>query len=262
MSHHRGDRRYDRNRHRRVSLGPDFLELAPQSQTKNAELSSVGYEKSNNHHNPVPARRPRETSGGRSADSARSPCSFFSVSQNFCSSVKYLSRMNTLERPSVAMAGGAQASHSAAAPLSAHLRRPIARFADRLLAGWLEVLPPPAPRRPARPRPSASAYLQAVEPSTVSLVRSFRRANFCRRSTTITRVYLGTFQLLRNAARSEIWEQIAALPLKWRSGASCQLSYPSNYSEPYSFLVIPSSELYGNDISFCCRVGQKFRRCR
>lgn len=31
------------------------------------------------------------------------PWSFFSVSQNFCSSVKYLSRMNTFERPSVAM---------------------------------------------------------------------------------------------------------------------------------------------------------------
>ena len=29
------------------------------------------------------------------------PCSLFSVSQNFCSSEKYLSRMNTLERPSV-----------------------------------------------------------------------------------------------------------------------------------------------------------------
>lgn len=28
------------------------------------------------------------------------PCNFFSVSQNFCNSVKYLSRMNTLEIPS------------------------------------------------------------------------------------------------------------------------------------------------------------------
>lgn len=55
--------------------------------------------------------------GAGAGRSARSPCSFFSVSQNFCSSVKYLSRMNTLERPSVAMAGGALASHSAAAPL-------------------------------------------------------------------------------------------------------------------------------------------------
>lgn len=32
------------------------------------------------------------------------PWSFFSVSQNFCNSVKYLSSMNTFERPSVAMA--------------------------------------------------------------------------------------------------------------------------------------------------------------
>lgn len=32
-----------------------------------------------------------------------SPCNFFSVSQNFCSSVKYLSKMNTLDSPSVAM---------------------------------------------------------------------------------------------------------------------------------------------------------------
>lgn len=31
------------------------------------------------------------------------PCSFFSVSQNFCSSVKYLSRMKTFERPRVPM---------------------------------------------------------------------------------------------------------------------------------------------------------------
>lgn len=31
------------------------------------------------------------------------PCSFFSVSQNFCNSVKYLSSINTLERPRVAM---------------------------------------------------------------------------------------------------------------------------------------------------------------
>lgn len=33
------------------------------------------------------------------------PCSFFSVSQNFCSSVKYLSSMKTLERPRVAISG-------------------------------------------------------------------------------------------------------------------------------------------------------------
>ncbi|KAJ3663771.1 hypothetical protein Zmor_007998 [Zophobas morio] len=35
--------------------------------------------------------------------SSNTPWSFFSVSQNFCSSVKYLSKMNTLERPSVAI---------------------------------------------------------------------------------------------------------------------------------------------------------------
>lgn len=35
--------------------------------------------------------------------SQHSPCSFFSVSQNFCSSVKYLSKMNTFESPSVAI---------------------------------------------------------------------------------------------------------------------------------------------------------------
>lgn len=29
------------------------------------------------------------------------PCSLFSVSQNFCSSLKYLSRMKTFERPMV-----------------------------------------------------------------------------------------------------------------------------------------------------------------
>lgn len=58
----------------------------------------------------------RGARGGRRGGGRRSPCSFFSVSQNFCSSVKYLSSMNTLERPSVAMAGGALASHSAAAP--------------------------------------------------------------------------------------------------------------------------------------------------
>lgn len=34
------------------------------------------------------------------------PCSFFSVSQNFCNSVKYLSRINTLDKPSVAMSCG------------------------------------------------------------------------------------------------------------------------------------------------------------
>lgn len=34
------------------------------------------------------------------------PWSFFSVSQNFCSSVKYLSNMNTLERPRVAILKG------------------------------------------------------------------------------------------------------------------------------------------------------------
>lgn len=31
------------------------------------------------------------------------PCSFFSVSQNFCNSVKYLSNMKTFERPKVAI---------------------------------------------------------------------------------------------------------------------------------------------------------------
>lgn len=31
------------------------------------------------------------------------PCNFFSVSQNFCNSVKYLSRMKTFERPNVAI---------------------------------------------------------------------------------------------------------------------------------------------------------------
>lgn len=31
------------------------------------------------------------------------PCNFFSVSQYFCNSVKYLSSMNTFDRPNVAM---------------------------------------------------------------------------------------------------------------------------------------------------------------
>lgn len=114
----------------------------------------------------MPARRTREASAGRGAGGDRSPCSFFSVSQNFCSSVKYLSRMNTLERPSVAMAGGAQASHSAAAPLTR---------GDRSRATPTEYCRRPRRFAPRSPRPSASAYLQAVEPSTVSLVSPFRR---------------------------------------------------------------------------------------
>lgn len=51
MSHHRGDQHHDR----RGSCGRTFLEITPHSQAKNAELSSVGYEKSNNHHNLDPA---------------------------------------------------------------------------------------------------------------------------------------------------------------------------------------------------------------
>lgn len=76
---------------------------------------------------------------GVTAAALGSPCSFFSVSQNFCSSVKYLSRMNTLERPSVAMAGVARASH-------ARPRLPAARTARRRLP------PAPPPPRPAAPR--------------------------------------------------------------------------------------------------------------
>lgn len=41
-----------------------------------------------------------------------SPWSFFSVSQNFWSSVKYLSRINTLERPKVAIVTGRTPSWS------------------------------------------------------------------------------------------------------------------------------------------------------
>lgn len=60
-----------------------------------------------------------------------SPCSFFSVSQNFCSSVKYLSRMNTLLSPSVAMA----------------LRLRRARGRTHTAAARRLAPPRPAPRR-------------------------------------------------------------------------------------------------------------------
>lgn len=45
------------------------------------------------------------------------PCSFFSVSQNFCSSVKYLSKMKTLLNPKVAMPSGYWQRRSVSIPL-------------------------------------------------------------------------------------------------------------------------------------------------
>ncbi|PZC78306.1 hypothetical protein B5X24_HaOG202311 [Helicoverpa armigera] len=63
--------------------------------------------------------------------------------------------MNTLERPSVAMAGGALASHSAAAPLLAqngdHSR-------SRTPAYCRARRPPPAPHPPRTPRPTRAPH--------------------------------------------------------------------------------------------------------
>lgn len=64
MSHHRSDQRY----YRCGSCGRIFLEFIPHSQAKNAELSSVGYEKSNNHHNLVPAAARGERGAGRGVE--------------------------------------------------------------------------------------------------------------------------------------------------------------------------------------------------
>ena len=64
------------------------------------------------------------------------PCSLFSVSQNFCSSEKYLSRMNTLERPSV-VAIAVVDEDIAAARIYVLLRgcAAVATITDHLIAG-------------------------------------------------------------------------------------------------------------------------------
>lgn len=70
------------------------------------------------------------------------PCSFFSVSQNFCSSVKYLSNMKTLERPRVAISGALGArSRPENFPYRNLLLNSIDRMFLRTLHKNISVLP-------------------------------------------------------------------------------------------------------------------------
>lgn len=145
-----------------------------------AELSNAEHDtKSNNHHRLVVEQRTAQAQATARVK-GRSPCSFFSVSQNRCSSVKYLSRMNTLERPSVAMAGGALASQSAAAPLSTqdgdHSRSHTPAYCRRPAAA------PPAPPAPATPR-RADTYFWARNfnkfPAFTKVIRSIAERVEC-----------------------------------------------------------------------------------
>ena len=61
------------------------------------------------------------------------PCSLFSVSQNFCNSEKYLSRMNTLERPRVVAI--AVVDEDIAVALIYVLRSTVATITDPLITG-------------------------------------------------------------------------------------------------------------------------------
>lgn len=64
-----------------------------------------------------------------------SPCNFFSVSQNFWSSVKYLSRMKTLESPRVAILTAGVGSAAPAELVAATLGHRAAR--DRVPRTWV-----------------------------------------------------------------------------------------------------------------------------
>lgn len=79
--------------------------------------------------------RGRRRAGATTRGTKYSPCNFFSVSQNFWSSVKYLSRMKTLESPRVAILTAGVGSAAPAELVAATLGHRAAR--DRVPRTWV-----------------------------------------------------------------------------------------------------------------------------